>query len=85
MVDLSVYVGYQMVSDRDIPCAIFLAEVDALMFVEEFKEERYYQRLEADIDVMAAWMFLTRHPSLELTQDKESNIFSIIEGGLSKP
>lgn len=85
MLDLAVYVCYQMVSDRDIPCAIFLSEVDALMFVADFEEERYYQRLEADIDVMAAWMFLARHPSLDLTKDKESNIFSIIEGGLSKP
>ena len=81
MDDWAVYVAYQMVHDRDVACAVFLSEIDALEFVAECEYERYYQRLEADIDVIAAWYFLVRHPSLELITDEEPPMFSVINGG----
>lgn len=81
MTDWAVYVGYQMVHDRDVPCAVFLSEIDALEFVAGSEYERYYQRLEVDLDVLSAWSFLVRHPSLELTTDEESPMFSVINGG----
>lgn len=81
MDDWAVYAGYQMVHDRDVACAVFLSEIDALEFVAGSEYERYYQRLEADMDVIAAWSFLVRHPSLELNTDEESPMFSVINGG----
>ena len=82
MTDWAVYVGYQMVHDRDVACAVFLSEIDALEFVAGSEYERYYQRLEVDLDVISAWSFLTRHPSLEeLTDYEESPIFKVIQGG----
>ena len=81
MDDWAVYVGYQMVHDRDVACAVFLSEIDALEFVAGSEYERYYQRLEVDLDVLSAWSFLVRHPSLELTDYEESPMFSVINGG----
>jgi len=83
--DWAVYVGYQMVSDRDVPCAIFLSEIDALEFVACSEYERYYRRLEASFDVVVAWTHITRHETLDLTYDEESPIFSVIEGGKRDP
>jgi len=83
--DWAVYVGYQMVSDRDVACAIFLSEIDALEFVACSEYERYYRRLEASFDVVVAWTHITRHETLELTPDEESPIFSVIEGGKRDP
>ena len=83
--DWAVYVGYQMVSDRDVACAILLSEIDALEFVACSEYERYYRRLEASFDVVVAWTHITRHETLELTPDEESPIFNVIEGGKRDP